>query len=106
MEEPIGRKEFEGRKNVCDERFRRDKEDIQDTKDGLAELRQLVTEMASMQKQSMEQQKEQLKQSECKTADQETRLRALESRGGAWFDRIISLGLGALIVYIAKFVLK
>ena len=95
MSEAIERGEFEGRKNTCDERFRRDKEDIKCNKDGLSELRQLVTDMAAMQKQSMTQ-----------TADQETRIRALENRGGAWLDRIISLGLGALIAYLASIVLK
>lgn len=89
--EAIERKEFEGRKALCDERFRRDKEGIAENKDGLAELRQLVTEMAALQKQSMEQ-----------GSDQEKRIRALESRGGAWLDRIISLGLGALIAYLAS----
>lgn len=95
MEQAVDRREFEGRKTTCDERFRRDKEDIKCNKDGLSELRQLVTEMASMQKQSMAQ-----------TADQETRIRALENRGGAWLDRIISLGLGALIAYLASIVLR
>jgi hypothetical protein len=95
MAESIERREFEGRKNICDERFRRDKEDIKSNKDGLSELRQLVTEMAAMQKQSMA----------C-TADQETRIRALENRGGAWLDRIISLALGALIAYLASIVLR
>ncbi|MEA5047887.1 MAG: hypothetical protein VB034_04670 [Eubacteriales bacterium] len=93
--ETIERKEFEGQKRLCDERFKRDKEDIQDSKASLEDLTRLVTEMAAMQKQSMAQ-----------TADQETRIRALESRGGAWLDRIISLVLGALIAYLASIVLK
>ena len=83
--------EFESHKKLCDERFRRDKEDIQQSKEGLAELTTLVTEMAAMQKQSMAQ-----------TADQETRIRALENKGGAWLDRIISLGLGAVVAYLAS----
>ena len=85
---------FEEHKKLCDERFRRDKEDIKDSKEGLAELATLVTEMATMQKQSMAQ-----------TADQETRIRALENKGGVWLDRIISLALGALIAYLASIVL-
>ena len=93
--ESIDRKEFDGRKTLCDERFRRDKEGIAENKDGLEDLTRLVTEMAAMQKQSMA----------C-TADQETRIRALENRGGVWLDRVISLGLGALIAYLASVVLQ
>ena len=94
MASSTGTVAFEEHKKLCDERFKRDKEDITDNKDGLSELRQLVTEMAAMQKQSMAQ-----------TADQETRIRALENKGGAWLDRIISLGLGAVIAYLASKVL-
>lgn len=101
MAEAIERKEFEGRKSLCDERFRRDKEDITDNKNDLTELRQLVTEMAAMQKQSMEQQKEQICQSNKAKDDQESRIRALEGKGGAWLDRLISLGLGAAIAALA-----
>lgn len=85
---------FDEHKKLCDERFKRDKEDIKESKEGLAELTTLVTEMAAMQKQSMAQ-----------TADQETRIRALENKGGMWLDRIISLGLGALIAFLASKVL-
>lgn len=46
--ETIERKEFEGQKRLCDERFRRDKEDIKGAKDELSELRQLVTEMTAI----------------------------------------------------------
>jgi len=94
MAEAIGNKEFDGHKKLCDERFRRDKEDIAENKVGLESLTKLVTEMATMQKHSMAQ-----------TADQETRIRALESKGGMWLDRIISLGLGAIIAYLATQVL-
>lgn len=93
--ETIERKEYEVQKRLCDDRFKRDKEDIQENKDSLEDLTRLVTEMAAMQKQSM-----------AKTDDQETRIRALENRGGVWLDRIISLGLGALIAYLASIVLK
>lgn len=85
---------FEEHKKLCDERFKRDKEDIKESKEGLAELATLVTEMAAMQKQSM-----------ARTADQETRIRALENKGGVWLDRIISLALGALIAFLASKVL-
>ncbi len=93
--ETIERKEYEVQKRLCDDRFKRDKEDIQENRDSLEDLTRLVTEMAAMQKQSM-----------AKTDDQETRIRALENRGGVWLDRIISLGLGALIAYLASIVLK
>jgi hypothetical protein len=46
--EAIERKEFEGQKRLCDERFRRDKEDVKGAEDKLSELRQLVTEMAAI----------------------------------------------------------
>ena len=90
MASALGTVAFEEHKKLCDERFKRDKEDIRDGKEGLAELATLVTEMATMQKQSMAQ-----------TADQETRIRALEGKGGAWLDRLISLGLGAAIGALA-----
>ena len=93
--ETIERKEYEVQKRLCDDRFKRDKEDIQENRDSLEDLTRLVTEMAAMQKQSM-----------AKTDDKETRIRALENRGGVWLDRIISLVLGALIAYLASIVLK
>lgn len=88
--ESVERKEYETQKRLCGDRFERDKTDIRKNEEGLAELRQLVTEMATMQKHSMAQ-----------GNDQETRIRALESKGGVWLDRITSLGLGALIAYLA-----
>ncbi len=44
------------------------------------------------------------KESIAQTADQETRIRALENKGGIWLDRIISLALGALIAFLASLV--
>lgn len=66
--EAIERKEYEVQKRLCDDRFKRDKESIAQNDTAIANLTRLVTEMATMQKQSMAQ-----------TADQETRIRALES---------------------------
>lgn len=91
--ETIERKEYEVQKRLCDDRFSRDKEAITQNDTAIANLTRLVTEMATMQKQSMAQ-----------TADQETRLRALENKGGVWLDRIVSLALGALIAYLASIV--
>lgn len=89
--EAIERKEYEVQKRLCDDRFSRDKEAITQNDTAIANLTRLVTEMATMQKQSMAQ-----------TADQETRIRALENKGGIWLDRIISLALGALIAFLAS----
>ena len=89
----IERKEYEVQKRLCDDRFSRDKEAIAQNDAAIANLTRLVTEMATMQKQSMAQ-----------TADQETRIRALENRGGIWLDRIVSLALGALIAFLASLV--
>ena len=91
--EAIERKEYEVQKRLCDDRFKRDKEAIAQNDTAIANLTRLVTEMAIMQKQSMAQ-----------SADQETRIRALENKGGIWLDRIISLALGALIAFLASLV--
>ena len=86
---PVTKAEYEGRKDVCDERFARDKERISSIEENLSTISSLVTKMAQLQTASTE-----------KTEDQEKRIRTLEQRGGKWFDKIVDVVLGAAIMYM------
>jgi len=85
----VSKAEFESRQKVCDERFARDKERIVGIEQALTSLTTLVTTMAEIQKGAIKD-----------TEDQETRLRAIESRGNRWFNKIVDIVLGAAIMYM------
>ena len=88
-EESVMVAEFEGRKELCNERFSRDKTRIDAIEERLLQLSTIVTNMAQVQTQSMKD-----------SDDQEKRIRALEGRGVKWFDKIVDVALGALVMYV------
>ena len=95
MENPVTQNEFNGRKNVCDERFARDKERINGCETALDRLAGLVAELTGIVRANTE-----------SNADHEKRLRTLESRGGQWLDKIIAGVLGALVAAFAAYLLN
>lgn len=95
MEQAVSSHEFNGRKELCDERFRRDNKRIGDAEDGLDRLTTLVTELAGIVKANTE-----------SNADHEKRLRAIESRGGQWLDKILAAGIGAVIAALVSFLIS
>ena len=94
MEQSISQHEFVGRKELCDERFARDKKRISDAEDGLDRLTTLVTELAGIVKANTE-----------SNADHEKRIRAIESRGGQWLDKIIAGVIGAAVAAFVAYII-
>lgn len=90
----VTQQEFKGRKELCDERFKRDGKRISDAETGLDRLTTLVTEIAGIVKTNTQSNK-----------DHEERIRAIESRGGKWFDKIMMAILGAVVAAFITYIL-
>lgn len=91
----VSQEVFKGRKELCDERFARDKKRLEITEEGLDRLTALVTELAGIVKANTE-----------RGADHETRIRDMESKGGKWFDKIIAAAIGAAVTGIIAYLLS
>lgn len=85
----ITRDEFAGRVSNCDERFKRDKERLDKEESQLDRLAMLVTEVTGIVNANAK-----------AIADQETRLRAIEGKGGQWLDKLLMAGAGGLLGYL------
>ena len=93
--ENVSKAAFDGRSQVVDERFARDKERL-DTHE--VSIR-AISELSSKMSQILEQNKEQLD-------NHERRLDKQESKPSAWLDRIISGVLGAVIAALVAAVMS
>lgn len=90
----VSTEEFEGRKNVCDERFKRDKE-----------LLERLTKNQEMATSTLTTVSQILTQQEVKLSDHEVRLRFQEAKKGQWMDKFVNILLGALVGGLVGFIL-
>lgn len=90
----VSKQEFCGRKELCDERFRRDNTRLKDTEEALDRVSTTLTQIAEIIKQSTQGQ-----------ADHEARLRVIEARGGQWLDKLIAVALGAVVTAFVAYIL-
>lgn len=131
MEQPesVMQQEFKGRKELCDERFKRDNTRIGRLETNLEKLTALVTKTAEIQSANIKDtgdNEDRIKKVETNlealtvlvtkvaeiqnsaakdTEDHENRLRAIEAKGGKWFDTIIAAALGALVAGVIAYLL-
>ncbi len=96
MAEPehVTQQEFRWRKELCDERFRRDNTRLRDTEEKLDEVARNLSEATAIIKHAAEGQ-----------ADHEKRLRTIELKGGKWLDKIIAAAMAAAITAIVTLAL-
>lgn len=87
--EPVDKELCESNRKVMDERFRRDKEDIEDLKEGQDEIKKLTIQMAELVKQNHE-----------AIEKHGNRLDALERRPSMWWDKLLSAGISAGVAAI------
>jgi len=92
-QEYLTQQEFKGRKELCDERFRRDNTRLRDTEEKLDKVATNLSQITEIIKRNTEGQE-----------DHEKRLRAIELKGGKWLDKIIAVALGAAITAIITLV--
>ncbi len=85
-QENVSQQEFKGRKELCDERFRRDNTRLRDTEDKLDKVATNLSQITEIIKRNTEGQE-----------DHEKRLRVIELKGGKWLDKIVAIVLTAVL---------
>ena len=80
---------------VVDERFKRDKEDLQRHEDTLKKLSELTAEISALVRQNNED-----------IDDHENRISTLEKKPSLWLDRLISGIIAAVVAALVAAVLK
>jgi hypothetical protein len=93
--ENVSKAEFDGRIQVTDERFGRDKERIEKLETNMQTISELVVRMGEI-----------LDNNNKRLTDHERRLDKQESKPSAWLDRIISGVLGAVIAALVAAVMS
>lgn len=93
-QEYLTQQEFKGRKELCDERFRRDNTRLRDTEEKLDKVATNLSQITEIIKRNTEGQE-----------DHEKRLRAIELKGGQWFDKIITIALTVAITALLTLLL-
>ena len=77
--------QFEGRENLCDERFQRDKERLDDFEAGMREIQKLNVQMSEM-----------IKRHDSQIDNQEGRIQAIEKQPGDKYNKIQTTAITAL----------
>jgi hypothetical protein len=80
---------------MIDERFKRDKKDLQRHEEAINEIRDLTVEISTLVKQNNENLK-----------NHENRITALEKKPSVWFDRIVSGITAAVVAAVVSAMLK
>ena len=80
---------------MCDERFRRDKADIEKHEADISEIKQLTIEIAAL-----------VKKNDDTLERHELRLGNLEKKPSLWMERIISAGISTLVAAVVAAILS
>ena len=80
---------------MCDERFRRDKEDIENYGADIDDIKKLTAEISQL-----------VKQNDAVIKAHEKRLYTLEHKPSVWLERIISAGISTLVAALVSAVLQ
>ena len=80
---------------LCDERFRRDKDDIDRHSGDIDDIKKLTAEISQL-----------VKQNDSTIKNHEKRITGLEHKPSVWIDRIISAGISTLVASVVASVLS
>ena len=104
--ENVSKAEFDGRIQVTDERFGRDKERIEKLETNMQTISELVVRMGEILDSNNKKLDDHEKRLDKQLDDHERRLDKQESKPSAWLDRIISGVLGAVIAALVAAVMS
>lgn len=88
----VSRDEFDGRKKLCDERFKRDQERIENNEENVRTTAELLARVTGIVDTLLQ-----------KTEDQEKRLRDIEMRPSKKMDSIWSFIVGGIVTAVLGF---
>ena len=91
----VGRKEYENRELLCDERFKRDKEQLERHEQELKELRGLNIQIAEM-----------VKRYDAIIESQDKRIADLEKKPADSFEKIKTVVITAIITAVVTFLMS
>ena len=91
----VGMKEFESREQLCDERFKRDKEQLERHEQELKELRGLNIQIAEM-----------VKRYDAIIESQDKRIADLEKKPADSFEKIKTVVITAIITAVVTFLMS
>lgn len=94
-EAAFSRGEYTARKETCDERFKRDKERLEELEENTKDIQKLTIEISQLVKRHDDMLKE-----------QGDRITALEQRPGKWMDGAVAAGIAAMVAAAVGFLMN